>query len=48
MCGVTVNVLRGSVILGDGICWNQTVWWTGITDKKVMEGRERKRASQVI
>jgi hypothetical protein len=43
MCRVTVSVLRGSVILGRShFC--QTVGWKGITDKKVMEGRESKRA----
>jgi hypothetical protein len=45
---VTVNVLRGSVILGRSQLLGQAVGWKGITDRKVMEGRERKRALQVI
>jgi len=44
MCRVTVNVLRGSVILGRSQLLGQTVGWRGITDRKVMEGRESKRA----
>jgi hypothetical protein len=45
---VTVSVLSGSIILGrlQVLAW--TVGWKGITDKKVMEGRESKRALQAI
>ena len=48
MCRVTVSVLRGSVILGRSQLLGQNVGWRGITDRKVMEGRERKRALQVM
>jgi hypothetical protein len=45
---VTVSVLRGSLVLGRSQFFGQTVEWKGITDKKVMEGRESKRALQDI
>ena len=45
---VTVSVIRGSVILGRWQFVVQTVWWKVITDKNVMEGRESKRALQII
>ena len=48
MCSVTVSVLSGSVIVGRSQLLGQTVGWKEITDKKVMEGRESKRALQVI
>jgi len=48
MCRVTVSVLSGSVILGRSQLLGYTVRWKGITDKKVMEGRERKRTLQAI
>jgi hypothetical protein len=48
MCRVAVCVLSGSVVLGRSQLLGQTGGWKGITDKKVMEGRERKRALQVI
>jgi hypothetical protein len=48
MCRVTVSVVSGSVIVGRSQLLGQTVGWKGITDKKVMEGRESKRALQVI
>ena len=48
MCRVTVSVVSGSVIVGRSQLLGQTVGWKGITDKKVMEGRESKRALLVI
>ena len=48
MCRVTVSVLRGSVISWLSQLLGQTVGWKVITDRKVMEGRERKRTLQVI
>jgi hypothetical protein len=47
MSRVTVSVLRGSLSLGR-LQLGQAVGWKGITEKKVMEGRERKRALQVV
>ena len=44
MCRVTVSILSGSVIVGRSQLLGQTVGWKGIIDKKVMEGRERKRS----
>jgi len=43
MCRVTVSVLRGSLILGRSKLFSQTVGLKGITDRKLMEGRESKR-----
>jgi hypothetical protein len=43
-----VSVLRGNVIFRRSHLLGQTVGWNGITDRKVMVGRERKRALQVI
>jgi hypothetical protein len=48
MCRVTVSVLSGSVIFARSQLLGYTVGWKGITDRKVMEGRESKRALQVI
>ena len=48
MCRVTVSDVSGSVIVGRLQLLGHTVGWKGITDKKVMEGRESKRALQVI
>jgi len=48
MCRVTISILSGSVILGRSQLLGYTVWWKGISDKKVMEGRESKRALQPI
>ena len=48
MCRVTVSVLSGSVIVGKSQLLGQTVGWKGIADRKVMEGRESKRALQAI
>jgi hypothetical protein len=48
MCRVTVSVLRGRVFLWRSQLLYLTFGWKGITDKKVMEGRESKRALQVI
>ena len=48
MCRVTVSVLSGSVIVGRSQLSGQTVGWNGITDEKVMEDRESKRALQAI
>jgi hypothetical protein len=48
MCSVTLSILSGSVILGRSQLFGYTVWWKGITDKNVMEGRESKRALQAI
>jgi hypothetical protein len=48
MCRVTVSVLSWNVILRRSQLLGYTVWWKGITDKKVMEGRESKRALQAI
>jgi hypothetical protein len=47
-CSVTVSVLSGSVILLRSLLLVHTVWWNGITDKNVMEGRISKRALQAI
>jgi hypothetical protein len=44
ICRVTVSVLSGSVILGRSELLGETVGWKGITDRRVMEGRERERA----
>jgi hypothetical protein len=35
---------EGSVILGRSLLLVETVGWKGITDRRVMEGRERERA----
>jgi hypothetical protein len=48
MCRVTVSVLIGSVILWRWELLCETVRWKGITDRKLMEGRESKRALQAI
>ena len=48
MCRATVSVLSGCVIFGISHLLCQTTGWKGITDKKVMEGRESKRALQAI
>ena len=48
MCRVTVSVLSGSVIVGRSQLLGQTIGWKGIADRKVMEGRESKRALQAI
>ena len=48
MCRVTVSVLSGSFILSRLQLLSYTVWWKGITDKNVMDGRESKRALQAI
>jgi hypothetical protein len=48
MYRLTVSVLSGSVIFGRSQLLGYTVWWKGITDKKVMEGRESKRTLQAI
>jgi hypothetical protein len=45
---VTLSVLSGSVILRRSQLLGYTVWWKGITDKKVMEGSESKRALHAI
>jgi hypothetical protein len=45
---VTVSVLSGGVILGKSQLLGYTVGWKGISDMKVMEGRESKRALQAI
>jgi hypothetical protein len=45
---VPVRVLSGSVILGRSQLLGYSVGWKGITDKKVMAGRESKRALQAI
>ena len=39
---------EGWVILWRSQLFGETVGWNGITDCRVMEGREIKRASQVI
>jgi hypothetical protein len=44
ICWVTASVLRGSVILERSQLLFQTFGWKAISDKKAMEGRERKRA----
>jgi hypothetical protein len=44
MCRVTVSVLSGSIIFGRSQLLCETVGWKGITDRRVMEGRGRKRA----
>ena len=46
MCRVKVSVLSGSVILLRSQLLGYTVGWKRITDKKVMEGSESKRALQ--
>jgi hypothetical protein len=48
MCRVTVSVLSGGVILWRWELLGETVGWKGITDRKLMEGRESKRALQAI
>jgi hypothetical protein len=50
MCRVTVSVPRGCMILVRSQLLGQTAGWRGITDRMVMEGRERKRgiASNII
>jgi len=48
MYRVTFSVLIGSVILGRSQLLGYTFGWTGITDKKVKEDRESKRALQAI
>jgi hypothetical protein len=48
MCRVTVNVQSGGVIFWRSQLLGYTVGWKGITDKKVMEGSESKRALQAI
>jgi len=48
LCRVTVSVLSESVILGRSLLLGYTFGWKGISDKKVMEGRESKRALQAI
>jgi len=45
---VTVSVLNWSIILGKSLLLGQTVGWKGITDRKVMDGKESKRALQAI
>jgi hypothetical protein len=48
MCRVTFSVLSGSVILWRWQLLGETVGRKGITDRKVMEGRESKRALHAI
>jgi len=48
VCRVTVSVLSGGVIFGKSQLLCYTVGWKGISDMKVMEGRESKRALQAI
>jgi hypothetical protein len=44
MCRVTVNVLRGSLILWRSRLLGETVGWKRITYRRVLEGREREGA----
>jgi len=48
MYRVTFSILIGSVILGRSQLLGYTFGWAGITDKKVKEDRESKRALQAI
>jgi hypothetical protein len=48
VCKLAVSVLSGSVILWRWELLGETVGWKWITDRKVMEGRESKRALQAI
>ena len=48
ICRVMVSVRSGSIFLWRSQLLGQTAGWKGITDKKVMEARESKRALKVI
>ena len=48
MCRVTVSVRNGIVILWRSELIFEAVGWNGITDRRVMGGREIKRALQAI